>query len=279
MAAVTSNALPNLSGIGNWAEAVENDAQGRQESIKDGIKTVTEIIEDKNGKQKVITTFKLVTKKVPKDVAARKEWKKFGACVNDPTGPQVSTTYVAEEIQMQFTRNRAGEQQLETEERKAPREKGARPHCRFCKADDHWSVQCPYKEMYARDEDKELEIDTSKDAGGPGRSKYIPPSARGDRGVGPSGERRCDDYTCRVTNLPEDCDANDLDARLREMFAHIGKLDRIFLARDKNSGRPKGFAFVTYFCREDAQRAIDKFNGDKFEHLILKVEWAKPNTN
>jgi len=277
--AAPSTALPNLSTIGSWAEAVENDAQGRQESVKDGIKTVIEFIEDKTGRYKVETTFKMVTKRVPKEVAARKDWKKFGACKNDASGPQVSTTYVAEEIQMQFTRNRAGEQQLETEERKAPREKGTtRPHCRYCKADDHWSVQCPYKEMYAREEDKELEAETSKDlAGRP--SKYIPPSARGDRGVGPTGERRCDDYTCRVTNLPEDSEANDLDLRLRDMFNSVGKIDRIFLARDKNTGRPKGFAFVTYFCREDAERAILKFNGDKFDHLILKVEWAKPSNN
>uniref|UniRef100_A0A1I7ZP16 Eukaryotic translation initiation factor 3 subunit G n=1 Tax=Steinernema glaseri TaxID=37863 RepID=A0A1I7ZP16_9BILA len=277
--AVPTTALPALSTIGSWAEAVENDVQGRQEITKDGITTVTQIIEEKDGKYKVITKFQTMTKKVPKEVAARKEWKKFGACKNDGAGPQLSTTYVAEEIQMQFTRNRAGEQQLETEERKAPREKGAtRPHCRYCKADDHWSVQCPYKEMYARDEDKELEADASKDmAGRP--NKYVPPSARGDRGVGPSGERRCDDYTCRVTNLPEDYEANDLDLRLRDMFNACGKIDRIFLARDKNTGRPKGFAFVTYFCREDAERAIGRYNGAKLDHLILKVEWAKPSNN
>ena len=57
----------------------------------------------------VVTTFKLVTKKVPRPVAERKKWKKFGRCENDGPGPQVATTYVAEEVLMQFVRNRYGE--------------------------------------------------------------------------------------------------------------------------------------------------------------------------
>ncbi len=51
----------------------------------------------------------MITKTVPKVIASRKKWKKFGQCVNDPSGPQLATTYVAEEVHMQFTRNRAGE--------------------------------------------------------------------------------------------------------------------------------------------------------------------------
>ncbi|VDK53288.1 unnamed protein product [Anisakis simplex] len=111
--------------IGSWAEAVEQETlSGRHETTKDGIKTVTDIVTDDTGKYKhswiirsfldrfalqVITTFKVVTKKVPKPIAERKKWKKFGQCKNDPPGPHVSTTYVAEEVILQFIRNRAGE--------------------------------------------------------------------------------------------------------------------------------------------------------------------------
>lgn len=42
-------------------------------------------------------------------MAERKKWVKFGACKNDGPGPHVSTTYVAEEVKMQFIRNRYGE--------------------------------------------------------------------------------------------------------------------------------------------------------------------------
>lgn len=50
-----------------------------------------------------------MTKKVPRAVAERKKWKKFGACEKEGAGPQVATTFVAEEVQMQFVRNRFGE--------------------------------------------------------------------------------------------------------------------------------------------------------------------------
>lgn len=79
-------------------------------------------------------------------MAERKKWPKFGASKNDGPGPNVATTYVAEEVQIQFTRNRTGEPEVEIEEKKADLGKGyAKGHCRFCKADDHWSVACPYK--------------------------------------------------------------------------------------------------------------------------------------
>ncbi|KIH44036.1 hypothetical protein ANCDUO_25950, partial [Ancylostoma duodenale] len=57
----------------------------------------------------------------------------------------VSTTYVAEEVEMQFTRNRAGEQILDVQEDKQTAKATSREHCRHCKGNDHWSTNCPYK--------------------------------------------------------------------------------------------------------------------------------------
>ena len=37
----------------------------------------------------------------------------------------------------------------------------------------------------------------------------------------------------------------------------------------------QGFAFISYQIREDAQKAIENLNGYGYDHLILKVEWAK----
>lgn len=88
-------------------------------------------------------------------------------------------------------------------------------------------------------------------------------------------ERRNDDNTCRVTNLPEDMP--DLEEQLREMFGQIGRIDRFYLARDKNTNRLRGFAFITYETRANTERAINTFNNSKFGHLILKVEWTKPS--
>jgi translation initiation factor 3 subunit G len=45
--------------------------------------------------------------------------------------------------------------------------------------------------------------------------------------------------------------------------------------QDKNTGQSRGFAFVSYKRREDAERAIKTLNGFGYDHLILTVEWSK----
>jgi translation initiation factor 3 subunit G len=106
---------------------------------------------------------------------------------------------------------------------------------------------------------------------------YKPPSARS--GAMPSsfksgskfGDTNKDDYTIRVTNLPEEATETDL----MELFKPFGKVSRIFLAKDKNTQASRGFAFVNFMNKEDAQRAIWGVNDYGYNHLILKVEWAK----
>lgn len=152
-----------MTNIGNWADAVDQEgnqmhfyvillhcnlAQKRTETVKNGIKTVVDEIEREGARYRVLTTYKVVHKKVPRVVAERKKWKKFGASALDSPGPNVKTTYVAEEVPIQFILNRAGEsQEQDKEEKKSDQLKGyaSRGHCRICKADDHWSVNCPYK--------------------------------------------------------------------------------------------------------------------------------------
>ena len=107
-------------------------------------------------------------------------------------------------------------------------------------------------------------------------NRYVPPSQRDGRGTMGLTERR-DEYTVRVTNLPEDDD--NIEEELRRQFARAGRIDRLYVARDKQTLRMKGFAFITYTSREDAERAIEMFRGLKMGHLILKVEWTKPSNN
>lgn len=279
-AALSSSQLAELAVepvIGSWAEAVEQETLGSHtEGTKDGIKTVTDTVSDASGKYKVITTFKLVTKKVPRPVAERKKWKKFGACEGDVTGPQVATTFVAEEVQMQFVRNRFGEQQLDAGEETSKTEAAKAAsvtHCRYCKSDNHWSVECPYKAMYVRHEDESGGDGAEKDLRGTQKlGVYVPPGARDGR-LTAGGAMRSEENTCRVTNLPEECDEQEL----RHLFNQIGTVTRVFIARDKHTNRPKGFAFVTYERRDLAEMAIQKLNGYKMDHLVLKVEWTRPN--
>ncbi|XP_025762111.1 eukaryotic translation initiation factor 3 subunit G [Oreochromis niloticus] len=109
--------------------------------------------------------------------------------------------------------------------------------------------------------------------------KYVSPSLRDGgtrRGESMQPNRRADDNaTICVTNLSEDTGETDL----QELFRPFGSISRIYLAKDKNTGQSKGFAFISFHRREDAARAIAGVSGFGYDHLILNVEWAKPSNN
>jgi translation initiation factor 3 subunit G len=52
---------------------------------------------------RVTTSYRDTIKQVPRVVAERKKWKKFGASENDGQGPNIATTFASEEIPLQFT--------------------------------------------------------------------------------------------------------------------------------------------------------------------------------
>ena len=106
--------------------------------------------------------------------------------------------------------------------------------------------------------------------------KYVPPSMRGAGGVRAPGEsmrsgNRDDLPTLRVTNISEDTQENDL----RELFGHFGKVARVYVGRDRETGAGKGFAFVSFEDKAVAQKAIDKVNGMGYDNLILSVQWSR----
>jgi len=61
-------------------------------------------------------------------------------------------------------------------------------------------------------------------------------------------------------------------------FQRIGDIARIFLSKDKITGQSRGFAFVSYKHREDAEKAIKTLNGYGNDQLILSVEWSERST-
>ena len=79
-------------------------------------------------------------------------------------------------------------------------------------------------------------------------------------------------HQVRVSNLSEDVKDSDL----RELFRRFGAIQRIYLAKDRDTRASRGFAFINFFDRGDAQRAIDKLDGHGYDHLILSVGWANP---
>merc|ERR1711972_1255741 len=91
------------------------------------------------------------------------------------------------------------------------------------------------------------------------------------------GGQRMDDEGCtvRVTNLNETVTEGDI----QDLFGSVGRIRRTYLARDKRTGRAKGFAYVTYESRMDAQKAIKGLNKYTFDFLVLNVELSQRNNN
>ena len=102
---------------------------------------------------------------------------------------------------------------------------------------------------------------------------YVPPSLR-NRGnaEGDAMQKRRDENSVRVTNLSEDVVEQDLS----DLFGRFGHVQRIFIAKDRETGESRGFAFVNFVRREDAQKAIDTLDGFGYANLILSVSWATP---
>lgn len=65
------------------------------------------------------------------------------------------------------------------------------------------------------------------------------------------------------------------EGELRDMFERFGRVTRVFLAKDRETGMAKGFAFISFADRGDAVKACNKMDGFGFKHLILRVEFAK----
>lgn len=75
-----------------------------------------------------------------------------------------------------------------------------------------------------------------------------------------------------VGNLPYDV----TEAELRAHFAAIGPLSYLSLATDRDTGKPRGFAFVEFSARADAEDAIRRLNHQAFKGRPLAVNEARP---
>lgn len=66
------------------------------------------------------------------------------------------------------------------------------------------------------------------------------------------------------------------DAELKDAFAQAGDVASATIIMDKMTGRSKGFGFVEMSNDDDAQKAIDMFNGKDFGGRSLTVNEARP---
>src|SRR4051794_7833492 len=70
-------------------------------------------------------------------------------------------------------------------------------------------------------------------------------------------------------------DFNTTKDEVQSLFSQIGEIRDVFLPMDRESGRPRGFAFVEFASDEDAAKAIEKFNGYELSGRALRVNAAE----
>jgi RNA recognition motif-containing protein len=63
---------------------------------------------------------------------------------------------------------------------------------------------------------------------------------------------------------------------LRTMFAEAGTVNLVDVIMDRQTGKPKGFAFVTMSNLVEAEKAIVMFNAKDVNSRILKVNISHP---
>ena len=82
-----------------------------------------------------------------------------------------------------------------------------------------------------------------------------------------------------IGNLPWSIKTEDLE----EMFSQVGPVADAFVMTDRETGRSRGFGFVTFENEGDEEKAIEMFNGKmvgdpgRERELVVNVARPKPD--
>ena len=72
-----------------------------------------------------------------------------------------------------------------------------------------------------------------------------------------------------VGNFPYSVD----EAQVRGLFTPYGEISELAMIMDRETGRPKGFAFITFASQQSAEKALE-LNGRDLGGRPLKVNMA-----
>jgi RNA recognition motif-containing protein len=75
-----------------------------------------------------------------------------------------------------------------------------------------------------------------------------------------------------VGNMSQETTEQDL----RTLFSEAGTVGSVEIIMDRQSGKPKGFAFITMPDQVEAEKAIRMFDAKDVNSRTLKVNVAKP---
>jgi len=231
--------------------------------------------------KQTVETFKKTVKKVHKKVAARRKWAKYGQSAQDGEGVNNQTTTMStDEIPIQFKNQR----HLQTESNQVVLDQSEEDDLKKLRITVE--SQLRHNNLIGANVGKTMgqQPTTSNDqvsfgdkikqkmmqSGAPA-SRFDAPGRPGMPGRDGPGGRGRDDNGLRVTNLSE----NITDGDIHDLFGQCGPIQRVYLARDKKTGKARGFAYVTFERKQDAETAIRTLHKYAYDHLILGVEWSK----
>jgi len=265
--------------MSRWGDDEDDDFLPPTTSVgpdENGIKVYTEYKLDETGRKMKVTRKVKVLKKITRvspEMKERRKWKKFGHAEEDCEGVDPVTTQTSFEV-------------IDMEDPDAELKEESTDNVLDNIAKTGISMGNKWRsglgqglKGLANDNMPPEGGDDDFPALGGGRGKYVPPSMRGSDGAdkrsfrgGATMNDRDDSATLRVTNISEDTSEDDL----RELFGMYGRIKRCYLAKDRETGRGRGFAFISFIDRKDAQSAMDNLQGHGYDHLILKIEFAQP---
>jgi RNA recognition motif-containing protein len=75
-----------------------------------------------------------------------------------------------------------------------------------------------------------------------------------------------------VGNLP----FSSTEDSLRDLFGQVGSVTDVMIALDRQTGRSRGFGFVTFSADSEAAAAVEKFHGTDLEGRTIQVNEARP---
>ncbi|XP_068653790.1 uncharacterized protein [Aristolochia californica] len=278
-----------------WGELDEDDGEDLDFLLpprqvigpdENGVKTIIEYKFDDDGNKVKITTTtrtrKLAKARLSKRAIERRAWPKFGDAVHEDTGSRL-TMVSTEEILLERPRAPGSKAEETTIDPLATLGRAGAGAvlmvCRTCgKKGDHWTSRCPYKDLAQVEGlvDRPATTENAAATAATSKGTYVPPGMRaGGERTGTEMRRRNEENSVRVTNLSEDT----READLHELFRTFGSVSRVYVAIDQKTGVSRGFGFVNFVNKEDAERAINKLNGYGYDNLILRVEWAAPRAN
>jgi len=247
--------------------------------------------------EEVVENIKKETQRVHRMVAKRRKWVKYGMSELDGEGPNSSTTNMQQEdCHIMFLNKRAINKQ-EQEKPVLSQEEEQELHKMRTQIIQQLTLhnltgksigEASYTDRLAATGGPGG--DASKMSGGPSFMNRVRATVGADASTttdvdnrprvgggrpGRDGGQRMDDEGCtvRVTNLNETVTEGDI----QDLFGSVGRIRRTYLARDKRTGRAKGFAYVTYESRSDASKAIKGLNKYTFDFLVLNVELSQRN--